>query len=304
MSDSALILTCFLVVVLGITAAGMVLRDLFRTEPKPRLGFRGAVESVPPPGRRSLSDSLTHWLQQMVLEARLPFNTLSLALLLVLAAALPAIAMYVWNEDIIATLAGSLVGLGLTVGFLEYYRRRRVNEVLQQLPSVIDQLARAVRAGESLDQALVTVSERLKPPLGPELRTMCRQISMGLSIPAALQSFYERVPLVDVQILVSTLSVYREVGGNLASTLERMAALLRDRLNFRQQVRSQTAAGRFAAAFLALVTPVVFLYFYFFRPEKFFPVLTDQIGVTLLMAVAVLEIVGLLWVWSIVRLKF
>lgn len=305
MDNTLLPLLSFLAVAVGITAIGLMLRDLFAPAvPKPHLRFLDPQEQLPPPERRSIDQWLTWWLNRAVLEGRLPFNALSAALLIVVAGVALSMLLYVWNEDFIAAIAGLVIGVATAALVLEWYRWRRVNEVTQQLPGVIDQIARAVRAGESLDQALAVVAAGLKEPLGPELRAVCKQLQMGLSVPAALQSLYQRLPLVDVQILVSTLSVYRDVGGNLASNLEKMAAMLRDRVHFRRQVRANTAAGRFAALFLVLVTPSVFLYFYFFRNSSIMPVFSDSVGLVMLGVAALLEVFGLIWVWSVIRLKY
>ena len=271
---------------------------------RPRLLLRPPQYNPDKRELESVDGRLSWWLHRVVLEGRLPFNSLTLALIIVLAGITLAALLYVWREDNIAAIFGLIIGSGGAAAAFQIYRVRRVNEVLQQLPSVIDQIARAVKAGESLDQALVVVSDKLKAPLGPELRQVCRQVQMGLPVSAALQSMHSRVPLLDVQILVSTLSVHREVGGNLVETLERMAAMLRSRLSFRRQVQATTAAGRFAALFLVLVTPVVFLYFYFFRNQSIMPVFDDTVGLAMLAVTGVLEVVGVGWVLSVIRLKY
>lgn len=305
MSDSLLIMLTFLAAAAGVSAIGLVVRDMLAKPPeRPRLLLRPPQYNPDKRELESVDGRLSWWLHRVVLEGRLPFNSLSLAMIIVLAGITLAALLYVWREDNIAAIFGVIIGSGGAAAAFQIYRVRRVNEVLQQLPSVIDQIARAVKAGESLDQALVVVSDKLKAPLGPELRQVCRQVQMGLPVSAALQSMHSRIPLLDVQILVSTLSVHREVGGNLVETLERMAAMLRSRLSFRRQVQATTAAGRFAALFLVLVTPVVFLYFYFFRNQSIMPVFDDTVGLAMLAVTGVLEVIGVGWVLSVIRLKY
>lgn len=306
MPDSLLILTTFLAAATGLAAIGLFVRDLLSPEPanRPRLGVRDPIYRPQKDELQSVDGQLNWWLYRVALEGRLPFSALSVGMLIALAGIALGALLYVWREDYIAAIMGVLIGSsGATLAF-EIYRGRRVNEVLNQLPGVIDQIARAVRAGESLDQALVVVSDKLKSPLGPELRQVCRQVQLGLPVPTALQSLHQRVPLLDIQMLVSALSVHRDVGGNLVETLERMADMLRSRLSFRRQVQATTAAGRFAAMFLVLVTPLVFLYFYFFRTASIMQVFDDTIGLAMLAVVGLLELIGLVWVWSVIRLKY
>ncbi|MBL8825924.1 MAG: type II secretion system F family protein [Planctomycetaceae bacterium] len=305
MADSLLIMLTFLAAAAGLTAIGMFVRDLVaQPADRPKLVLRPPTPKPDKAELETIDGQLSSWLHRVAVEGRLSFGPVSVALIIFLAGFTLAALLYVWREDNIAALFGLLIGAGLAIVGFEIYRSRQVNAVLQQLPSVIDQLARAVKAGESLDQALVVVSDKLKEPLGPELRQVCRQVQMGLPVPTALQSLHNRIPLLDIQMLVSTLSVHREVGGNLVVTLERMAQMLRQRLSFRRQVQATTAAGRFAAMFLVLVTPMVFLYFYFFRNQAIMPVFEDAVGLAMLTVVLVLEVIGLAWVWSVIRLKY
>ena len=306
MSTTLLVLLFFATIALAVLAVGLIARDLTRSETvaAPRLALRPRAADLRPTDDMAFDDRVDLWLRRMVVESRLPFDAITLALLIVLAGVVLAAALFLWNGDIFAAVVGVIVGVIVAIAGFEYYRARRLDEVLKQLPGVVDQIARAVRAGESLDQALAIVAARLKAPLGPELRTVCKQMQMGLPLSAALQQFYRRVPLVDVQILVSTLTIYRDIGGNLASTLERMAAMMRDRYNFRRQVKATTAAGRMAAAILVIVTPTVFLYFYFFRTVSLMRVFDDSLGLIFLAAAVVLEVIGLIWVWNVIRLKY
>ena len=103
--------------------------------------------------------------------------------------------------------------------------------------------------------------------MGLEFRRCARHLQMGLSVTAAMRSLVHRLPLMDVRILATTLSVHRQTGGNLALTLERMARVVRDRMVYRQQMRSVTAAGRFSAMMIATVGPLLFLYMFMFQRD-------------------------------------
>jgi tight adherence protein B len=107
-----------------------------------------------------------------------------------------------------------------------------------------------------------------------------------------------------VRILGTTLIVHRQMGGNVVAVLERLSQVIRDRLNARRQLRATTAAGRMSAAFVSLVTPCVFLYFMFFRPEYSADMLEAPLGRTMLLAAAILEIVGLIWMARLLRPKY
>ncbi len=296
-------LLIFLAIVLGLIAAYLVLRDMTAVAPVPQLRLR---EPLIPLGQSPLAspgESFNLWFERLVREGNLSFSANLAALIILLAGLFPAAMFLVVSDDLLGALVGFVVGALLALIVLAIVRFRRVNRIQDQLPNVLDQLARTVRAGESLDQALLVVAESGRDPLGPELRRCVKQLDMGLSLPAALGGLYQRVPLIDMQIVVNTLSIYREVGGHLASQLERLAMLMRDRVAFRRQIRANTSAGRLAALIIAVIVPVVFLYYYFFQSQSMENVFKDNWGISLMLAALVLEIVGVLWVFAIVRIR-
>ena len=311
MSDSLLTLILFLGGAMAIAGVLLLVRDLVwggsgaGNQPvgPPKLTLRRPTPKLRATGPLSFEESISQWFTRLTQEAALPFSAETTAMLVALGGIAPGAALYAWNEDWMASVMGLVIGMVSTLVALLWLRARRVNQVLSQLPHVVDQIARAVRAGKSLDQALEVVATGLKAPLGPELRDCCRRLRLGVSLSVALRLLQERVPLADVQLLVTTLDVYRDVGGQLASMLDHLAHMMRDRHDFRRQINAATAGGRLAATLLAIIAPGVFAYFYLFRTSSMVPVFSDPWGVGLLTAAAVLEIIGLIWVFRVARVR-
>ncbi len=300
---SGVTLLVFLTISLALIAVYLVLRDMTAAAPAPQLRLR---EPLIPLGQSlpgNAGESFNLWFERLVREGNLAYSANLVALIILMAGFFPAAMFLVVTDDLLGAIVGFVVGSLLALIVFAIVRFRRVSRIQDQLPNVLDQLARTVRAGESLDQALVVVSESGRDPLGPELRRCVKQLEMGLSLPVALNGLYQRVPLVDMQIMVNTLSIYREVGGNLASQLERLATLMRERVAFRRQIRANTSAGRLAAFIIAIIVPIVFLYYYFFQAQSMDNVFKDNWGISLMLAALVLEIVGVLWVFAVVRIR-
>ena len=171
-----------------------------------------------------------------------------------------------------------------------------MREMLDQFPDTVDLMARAVRAGESLDQAITLIGEQGPEPLAKEFRRCAKQLEMGLSIPAAMRALVFRVRLLEIKILATMLAVHRQTGGNLAVALERMANVARDRLAYQRQLRATSAAGRTSAFFVAMSGPVLFCYLFFFQRDYFIKLVELPLGQMLLAIALVLEVVGLFWI--------
>lgn len=56
---------------------------------------------------------------------------------------------------------------------------------------------------------------------------MLREQKLGVSLEDAFESFAKRVNLEDVNLLVSAITISKDVGGNLSEVLERLASAAR-----------------------------------------------------------------------------
>ena len=86
----------------------------------------------------------------------------------------------------------------------------------RQLPEALELIARALRAGHAFFVGLKLVGEEFPEPIGPEFKRAFDEVSMGISVPQALQNLADRVDCLDVKFFVTSVSVQRETGGNLS----------------------------------------------------------------------------------------
>jgi len=213
-------------------------------------------------------------------------------------------AAFVLTEDLLYTGLATLLTIALSFVVLSIAYRRVMRQFEDQFPAALDLLARAVRAGESLDQALVMIGDSVSDPVASEFRRIAKHLEMGLSLSAAMKSFAYRVPTVDVRIFASALSVHRQSGGNLPITLERLARVIRDRMSYQRQLRSVTGAGRISAMIIAALGPILFLYLFFVQPEYSQVLWNDPTGRIVLIMAAVSQIVGLLIISRMLRSRY
>jgi tight adherence protein B len=209
-----------------------------------------------------------------------------------------------WRDDFVMAAVSMLAGMGAVFSYYAFCRSRRRGEIREQLPDVMDLLARAVRAGESLDQAVHLVGETVPKPLGPEFRRCAQQLEMGLSIEAAMQSITRRAPVTEIRILASALMVQRKSGGSLPITLERLGAVIRDRLNYHRQFRATTAAGRVSTMLIASAGPLVAVYMLVWQRAYFAKFVESVPGQLMLGTAIFLQVVGCVWIYQLLRTDY
>eukprot|EP00913_Durusdinium_trenchii_P028283 g26511.t1 len=230
------------------------------------------------PPARDVLGRLNHGFDYLILESGINVTPVAASLMLIAWAILSGgIVLVLFDSPIYAVLTA--IGMtSLVLIVLAIIRRRRVRRIREQVPYVADLLARGVRAGESLDQAITMVGNESGGPLGQEFSRCAKQLDMGRSMTSVMRSLTARVRMIETRILASTLIVHRITGGNLAIALERMASVCRDRLNYQRQLRAATGAGRTSAIIIATVTPLAFLLLFLWQPEHMRILLEDSIG--------------------------
>lgn len=244
---------------------------------------------------------LNQGFDRLILESGLNLTPAAGALMIFAWAILVGgVVLVIWNNPL-ATLLSATAGFVAMIFILLFIRRRRMNRIREEVPYAADLLARGVRAGESLDQAIALVGNETSGPLGGEFKRCSQQLDMGRSMTTVMRSFTSRVRMIETRVLASTLIVHRRAGGNLPLALERMAQTIRDRANFRRQMRASTGAARTSVIIIASITPALFLLLFLWQPEHFRELIEDSLGRTLLLAAIILEIVGIYWVTRLLR---
>lgn len=143
----------------------------------------------------------------------------------------------------LAVLSAAGVGVSppILYKFAHKFRRARI---VAQLPDALLSVSTNMRAGLSLNQALETTVAYESTPLKQELALLLRELKLGVDLNEALDHLHARVPVVEVQLVAAAMRLSREVGGNLAETLERISDTLRKRLQMEGKIKSLTAQGK------------------------------------------------------------
>ncbi len=303
MESQLIVLIVFLGLSTGIVAVGMFACDLVASFS----GGRSAGTHLRPvrlrrvarPDRDAapagVSGRFDQWFSRLVEETGWGWTPVTGALLVWLGALLAGGSVFLWTDQPMAASVGGLFGAVLVIVVLSVQRVRHISRLQQQFPTALEFIARSVRAGHNLDEAIVLAGSEGPQPLATEFAYCARQLELGLGVPAAVRSLADRLRLADVRVFATLLGVHRESGGNIAEVLERLALSIRDRMSYHRQLRAITSAGRMSAFFVAALGPILFVYMLVFHPEYGRALIETPLGQTLLMGAAVLEVIGLAW---------
>jgi tight adherence protein B len=172
-----------------------------------------------------------------------------------------------------------------------------------QLPDALSLLAGLLRAGHGLGQGLALLALRQPAPLGQELQLIVRRQRLGVPMDAALQDLAARVPEPDVALVVLAVRVSRDIGGNLAESLQRLGEGIRARVLMRERIDALTSQGKLQGWIIGLLPLFMMLALSMVDPGPMGWLFHTGAGWSTLLVIAALEFSGFLLIRRIVRIE-
>jgi tight adherence protein B len=201
------------------------------------------------------------------------------------------------------TLLGAAAGAAAPYLFVRNKRARRVAAYEANFPQAIDLLVRALRAGHPVSSGFKMVADESPEPIAGEFRRIFEEQRFGLPFEDSILAMADRIPLTDVRIFVTAVLIQREVGGNLAEILDKLAYVIRERFQIRGQIRVLTAQGRMGGYVVGVLPIGVGFMVFLLEPEMMLDFLAAPVGRVAIAGAVMLQTVGMLWIRRIVNIE-
>lgn len=219
------------------------------------------------------------------------------------AAVIIAIITYLFSRNTIFALAIIPLVFFIAVSFLTFKKKKREDQLTEQLPDLLMMVSRSLRAGHTVSSAIELVGTEMSNPAGELFRTAYEQQKLGMRINEALAGMTSQIESLDLRFFITTVQINSEIGGNLSETLDLLAKTIRERLNVRRQVRVFTAQGRMSGYVLAALPIVVYLAFNLLNPSYEQLLIKEKIGNYMLIIAVVLQFIGFLFIRKIINIR-
>jgi len=209
-----------------------------------------------------------------------------------------------WLNSPVGILPAAAAGAGaLPLLWLLHRRRKRLKTFGAQLPDGLELLARALRAGHSLQAGFGLVADEMPAPIGKEFGRVYEEQNLGVSMEEALREMTDRVPNLDLKFFATAVILQRQTGGDLAEILDKIGQLIRERFTIWGQIQALTGEGRLSGIVLLALPPVLFLAVYRLNPEYVMVLFTDPMGKKMLAGALVMQVLGALVIKKIINIK-
>jgi tight adherence protein B len=247
------------------------------------------------------SPSLGQRLEAMIEQSGLETTPQKLQLIACFIALALGTALGTLRHSLVAGAVGVLIGAAGPFLYVELKRQARLEKLRSQLPDAFDLMGRVIRAGQTMSQALLAVSDEFPQPIAGEFAYCFEQQNLGLPPETAFRDLSRRSGMIELKIFVMALLVQQQTGGNLAEMLDKLAGVIRDRYKIRGHIKALTAEGRLQGAVLLALPPAMFMIMLVVNNEYAAVLLTHP---SLIVTTLVAEAFGALWIRRIVNFDF
>ena len=163
---------------------------------------------------------------------------------------------------VVAPITGAafaVVGYFAPLLWLEQRISARRRQIQRSLAEATDLLTLVVESGMSLDEGMLSITERFHNALGDEIGKVLREIRLGRPRMAALEHMAETTGVADLHHLVESIVQSDQMGVPIARLLRVQAMEMRRRQRQTAQERAAQASSRMVFPMVGCIFPVLWI---------------------------------------------
>jgi len=181
-------------------------------------------------------------------------------------------------------------------------KRRRDARFRVQLVDALMNVSNSLRAGFSLHQAFELVQREMSNPISQEFCLVNQELRFGASMADSLGNLLLRMPSQDLDLVVTAITISRDVGGNLTEVFDNIADTIRSRHRLYGKIRALTAQGKFQAALICSLPVLIGIAVNAINPALMKPVYHTIYGWGLIALIVLLQVLGIVTILKIVNI--
>jgi tight adherence protein B len=170
--------------------------------------------------------------------------------------------------------------------------RKQRTRFREQLPSHLQDLAGAMRAGRSLVGGLAAVASGSEEPMRSELDRVVADEQLGRPLEQSLDAVAARMESEDMEQVALVAGLSRRSGSNIAESLDRVAEGARERLDMRREIQALTGQARMSGWVLSGLPVFLLLGISLLAPSYSQPLFHTTMGIVLLVVGAGMVLLG------------
>lgn len=194
-------------------------------------------------------------------------------------------------------LACPIVGLVFFFGGQKIFIGRRIKKrqkkFLNDFADALDGIVRLLKAGMPVSEAVKMCAREFPGPVGEEMSKIYDSQRIGVPLPEAALDASRRVPLPEMQMFATGLSIQAQTGASLSDVLSNLANVIRARFKLKRKIQALSSEAKASAMIIGALPFVVGGGMFAINPEFMAPMFSTMVGKILLTGSAVWMMTGI-----------
>lgn len=196
----------------------------------------------------------------------------------------------------------AIIGFFIPGQIIKIIKKKRLEKFNKQLVDALIQMANAFKAGLSFSQAMQNISEEGVPPLSLEFELALKEIKLGVPIEESLVNMAKRVHSEDLDLVVISTNIARQMGGNMSEMYDTISVTIRERFRLQGKIASLVSQGKLQGFVVGAMPLLLGMVLNKMRPDLMEPMMESWFGVILVVLIVILEFFGALIIRKIISI--
>ena len=207
-----------------------------------------------------------------------------------------------WSP-VVAILNGVIFFFGGQRMYLNRRIKKRQKKFLMEFADALEAMVRLLKAGMPVSEAVKMSSREFAGPVGEEMSRIYDAQRIGVSLADAVLESARRMPLTEMQMFATGISIQAQTGASLSEVLMNLAGVIRARFKLKRKIQALSSEAKSSAAIIGSLPFLVGGGMFAINPEFIEPLITTTIGKILLVCSAVWMITGCLVMKMMINFK-
>ena len=222
-------------------------------------------------------------LSDMIMQAGLEISTKQFWFYSVISCIIFTLLAKIMGFSTFVTVMACIIGLlGFPRFVLKFKAKRRQKQFMDDFADSLEAMMRLLKAGMPVSEAIKMVAREYTGPMGEEMGRIFDQQKIGVPLPEAVLDASRRMPLTEMQMFATAISIQTQTGSSLSEVLQNLATVIRSRFALQRKVKALSSEAKASAMIIGALPVVVATGMYFINREYIEVLFIDPTGKFLL----------------------
>lgn len=198
----------------------------------------------------------------------------------------------------------AVIGLfGFPRFILRHKTLKRQKNFLQEFPDALEAMVRLLKAGMPVAEAIAMIAKEFDGPVGEEMMRVYDKQKIGVALHEAALEATRRMPLTEMQMFATGLSIQAQTGSSLSEVLMNLSGVIRSRFRLKRKIKALSSEAIASASIIGALPVTVAFGLWCVNPEYIGVLFTDSFGKILLAGCLVWMSIGILVMKIMINFK-